>query len=219
MIRAGLQSKALSDAGMSSLLDQIRYKADWYGTQIIEADQWYPSSKTCSGCGVVNGDLVREPEWDCPDCGAHHDRNENAARNLRKLALLAVGEDVTLLDGEALAGDDTIAGETAPAEGRTRPTNRVGGGLAAPVLPHHRTYSAYPAVSSTVSTGATTRQGSFPFRHRGRWLLLAHPSSGSAFTRDAGAHGLLPPFKKGELLGRALLPLYAHRVLLTGSLQ
>ena len=76
--------------------------------------------------------------------------------------------------------------------------NRVGGGLAAPVLPHHRTYSAYPAVSSTVSTGATTRQGSFPFRHRGRWLLLAHPSSGSAFTRDAGAHGLLPPFKKEE---------------------
>ena len=62
------------------------------------------------------------------------------------------------------------------------------------VLPHHR--RRYPAVSSTVSTGATTRQGSFPFRHRGRWLLLAHPSSGSAFTRDAGAHGLLPPFKK-----------------------
>ena len=62
MIRAGLQSKALSDAGMSSLLDQIRYKADWYGTQIIEADQWYPSSKTCSGCGVVNGDLEVWPE-------------------------------------------------------------------------------------------------------------------------------------------------------------
>ena len=106
-----------------------------------------------------------------------------------------------------------------PCGNRTHTSNRVGGGLAAPVLPHHRTYSAYPAVSSTVSTGATTRQGSFPFRHRGRWLLLAHPSSGSAFTRDAGAHGLLPPFKKGELLGRALLPLYAHRVLLTGSLQ
>ena len=81
-------------------------------------------------------------------------------------------------------------------DGRKRPLpgNRVGGGREAPVLPHHRTYSAYPAVSSTVSTGATTRQGSFPFRHRGRWLLLAHPSSGSAFTRDAGAHGLLPPF-------------------------
>ena len=52
MIKAGLQSRALSDAGMSRLLDQIQYKANWYGTRVIEADQWYPSSKTCSGCGV-----------------------------------------------------------------------------------------------------------------------------------------------------------------------
>ena len=121
MIRAGLQSRALADAGMSRLLEQIRYKAQWYGARIVEADQWYPSSKTCSDCGVVNKDLGREREWNCPNCGAHHDRNRNAARNLRKLALLAVGEDVTLPDGEALAGGDTIAGETAPDEGRTKP--------------------------------------------------------------------------------------------------
>ena len=121
MIRAGLQSKALSDAGMSGLLDRIRYKAQWYGTQVVEADQWYPSSKTCSACGVVNHNLKREPTWACPGCGVIHDRNENAARNLRKLALLAVGEDVMLLDGEALAGGDSTAGETAPDEGRTKP--------------------------------------------------------------------------------------------------
>ena len=118
---AGLQSRALSDAGMSGLLSQIQYKAQWYGTQVVEADQWYPSSKTCSDCGVVNEDLGREREWNCPNCGAHHDRNQNAARNLRKLALFAVGEDVTLPDGEALAGGDTIAGEAAPDEGRTKP--------------------------------------------------------------------------------------------------
>ena len=121
MIRAGLQSKALSDAGMSSLLSQIRYKAGWYGTEIVEADQWYPSSKTCSACGVVNAALGREPLWPCPSCGVIHDRNENAARNLGKLALLAVGEDVMLPDGGALAGGDAIAGETAPDEGRTKP--------------------------------------------------------------------------------------------------
>ena len=125
MIRAGLQSKALADAGMSGLLRQIRYKAQWYGTQIVEAEQWYPSSKTCSACGVVNTELGREPRWSCPSCGAIHDRNENAARNLQKLALLAVGEDVMLLDGGALAGDDSIAGETAPAEGRTKPRTAV----------------------------------------------------------------------------------------------
>ena len=74
------------------------YKGGWYGTRVVEAEQWFPSSKTCSVCGVVNGDLDREPDWDCAECGAHHDRNENAARNLRKLALLAVGEEVMLPD-------------------------------------------------------------------------------------------------------------------------
>ena len=69
----------------------------------------------------MNGDLGREREWDSPNCGTQHDRNQNAARNLLKLALLAAGEDVTLPDGEALAGGDTIAGETAPDEGRTKP--------------------------------------------------------------------------------------------------
>ena len=103
MIKAGLQSKALADAGMSSLLDQIQYKASWYGTQTVEADQWYPSSKTCSGCGVVNGDLGREREWDCPNCGTQHDRNQNAARNLLKLALLAVGEECNA-PGRGIAG-------------------------------------------------------------------------------------------------------------------
>ena len=125
MIRAGLQSKALSDAGMSGLLSQIRYKADWYGTRIVETDQWYPSSRTCSVCGVVNPELCREPKWSCPSCGVIHDRNENAARNLQKLALLAVGEDVMLLDGGALAGGDAIAGETVPDEGRTKPRTAV----------------------------------------------------------------------------------------------
>ena len=125
MIRAGLQSKALSDAGMSGLLDQIRYKAQWYGTRIVEANQWYPSSKTCSACGEYNGALRREPNWSCPSCGVIHDRNENAARNLRKLALLAVGEDVMLLDGKALASGGTAAGETGPAEGRTKPETTV----------------------------------------------------------------------------------------------
>ena len=51
MIKAGLQSKALADAGISGLLNQVQYKASWYGTRVIEADQWYPSSKTCSACG------------------------------------------------------------------------------------------------------------------------------------------------------------------------
>ena len=121
MIRAGLQSKALSDAGISNLLRQIRYKAQWYGANTVEADRLYPSSKTCSACSAVNRALKLERHWTCPNCGVFHDRNENAARNLRKLALLAVGENVMLPDGEALAGGDSTGGETTPVEGRTKP--------------------------------------------------------------------------------------------------
>ena len=121
MIRAGLQPKAVSNAAMSSLLSQIRYKADWYGTRVVEADRWYPSSKTCSACGEYNAELDRQLHWTCSSCGVNHDRNLNAARNLQKLALLAVGEEVMLLDGGALASRDSIAGETAPDEGRTKP--------------------------------------------------------------------------------------------------
>ena len=130
MFRAGLQPEALADAGMAGLLNQIRYKSQWYGTHLVEADQWYPSSKTCSVCGHHNTTLGREPCWSCPGCATIHDRNHNAARNLLKLALLAVGEDVTLLDGAALASAETVAGETAPDEGRTKPRTEANTQLA-----------------------------------------------------------------------------------------
>jgi putative transposase len=124
------QAKAIRDAASGGLLQKIRYKADWYGTIIVEADRFYPSSKLCSDCGAHNASLGREPYWICPDCGVQHDRNENAAlnlltlainaaRDLPKLALGPVGPDVTLLDGKALAGGKRVAGETGPDEGRT----------------------------------------------------------------------------------------------------
>ena len=114
------QAKAIRDAAIGGLLRKISYKAAWYATTIIAADRWFPSSKTCSACSVISADLKRESHWTCPNCGVCHDRNENAARNLHKLALLAVGEDVTLPDGKALAGDVPVAGATAPDDGRTR---------------------------------------------------------------------------------------------------
>jgi putative transposase len=124
------QAKAIRDAASGGLLQKIRYKADWYGTIIVEADRFYPSSKLCSDCGAHNAELGREPYWICSDCGVQHDRNENAAlnlltlainaaRDLPKLALGPVGPDVTLLDGKALAGGKRVAGETGPDEGRT----------------------------------------------------------------------------------------------------
>ena len=63
------QAKAIRDAAIGGLLQKIRYKADWYGTIIVEADRFYPSSKLCSDCGAHNAGLGRELHWTCPDCG------------------------------------------------------------------------------------------------------------------------------------------------------
>jgi len=81
--------KAIGDAAWSELIRQLQYKADWYGRQIVRASPWFPSSKRCSACGEVRGQLaLHVRNWTCV-CGAHHERDVNAAKNL--LSLL-VGE-------------------------------------------------------------------------------------------------------------------------------
>lgn len=78
---------AVSDAGMAEFLRQIKYKMKWAGGVIVKADGFYPSSKACSSCGVVQDELpLSIREWTCPDCGVIHDRDINAAINLRNLA-------------------------------------------------------------------------------------------------------------------------------------
>jgi putative transposase len=66
---------------------QIEYKAKRYGTRLVIADRWYPSSRLYSVCGWKNEALALEDrEWTCPRCGTHHDRDHNAALNLKRLA-------------------------------------------------------------------------------------------------------------------------------------
>ena len=67
------------------------------------AHRFYPSSKTCSNCQTVNAKLKREPVWQCSNYGTVHDRNINAAVNLRRLLTLPADSGVTLRDGKALA--------------------------------------------------------------------------------------------------------------------
>jgi putative transposase len=84
LIRTRL-SKSFADAGLGSFLEMLKYKCDWYGRTLVEADRFYPSSKTCSCCGVVNAALAMEESWECV-CGAKHNRDVNAAINLRNVA-------------------------------------------------------------------------------------------------------------------------------------
>lgn len=97
MVRNRHLSKSISDAGWSEFVRQLTYKANWYGRNLVGIDKWYPSSKRCSECGFV---LTKIPlsvrKWVCPGCGANHDRDVNAARNILAagLAVSALGESV-----------------------------------------------------------------------------------------------------------------------------
>ena len=80
-------ARAISDVGFGMLRSQLEYKARRYGTHLITADRWYPSSRLCSICGWKNEALtLTDRKWVCAQCGAHHDRDLNAALNLKRLA-------------------------------------------------------------------------------------------------------------------------------------
>jgi putative transposase len=88
MVKNRHLSRAVSDMGFFEFRRQLDYKAAQRGGMIVVADRWYPSSKTCSCCGHKLETLpLSVREWTCPECGSVHDRDVNAAINLRNLAV------------------------------------------------------------------------------------------------------------------------------------
>jgi putative transposase len=80
-------AQAIGDVGFYEFKRQLLYKASWYGSRVILADQWEPSSKRCSGCGWHDADLtLSDRVYHCQQCGLVLDRDLNAAINLEKLA-------------------------------------------------------------------------------------------------------------------------------------
>jgi len=78
-------SKAIQQQGLYEFSKFIKYKAERQGTEFVEADKWYPSSKTCSECGYVKAKLsLSEREFRCECCGAVIDRDKNASINLSR---------------------------------------------------------------------------------------------------------------------------------------
>lgn len=76
-------AKSISDVSWSEFVRQLKYKADWYGREIIRIDTWYPSSQTCSHCSHIDGKKPLSVRgWTCPECGTHHERDINAAINI-----------------------------------------------------------------------------------------------------------------------------------------
>ncbi len=83
MVKNHKLARAISDANWGEIVRQLDYKAGWYGRELIKIDRYFPSSKRCSSCGHVVEKLpLNIREWDCPECGTHHDRDINASINI-----------------------------------------------------------------------------------------------------------------------------------------
>ena len=97
MVRNHHLARAISDAGWRQMRDMLAYKCEWYGRDLVVIGRWYPSSKVCSACGRAAASLpLGVREWACVSCGIRHDRDINAAVNIRAagLAVLACGAGV-----------------------------------------------------------------------------------------------------------------------------
>ncbi|WP_405138021.1 RNA-guided endonuclease TnpB family protein [Nocardia sp. NBC_01388] len=129
MLRNPRLARRIADAGFGEIRRQLTYKGEWGGGTTIVSDRWYPSSKTCSGCGVVKAKLpLRVRVFACDACGLVLDREVNAARNLVALAAAQCSA------GTGVAGDQGAAAlNPRRADRKTRTTHpgRGRGGLVA----------------------------------------------------------------------------------------
>ena len=84
-------ARSISDASFGMFRSILEYKCRWYGINLISIDRFAPSSKTCSKCGYVyDGLTLNDRSWRCPQCGSLHDRDLNAACNIKNFGLKAL---------------------------------------------------------------------------------------------------------------------------------
>lgn len=111
MLRNRHLARQIADAGFGELRRQLSYKTTWYGSAMVVADRWFPSSKTCSACGSVKAKLtLAERVFQCGRCGLVLDRDLNAARNLAMLVARSGRE--TQLNARGPGGRPGSTGQT-----------------------------------------------------------------------------------------------------------
>ena len=88
MVKNSHLARSVADMGFFEFRRQLEYKTAMRGGEVVVANRWFASSKTCSDCGHKLNDLpLSVREWTCPACGTDHDRDVNAARNLQNMAV------------------------------------------------------------------------------------------------------------------------------------
>jgi putative transposase len=117
MVRNPRLAKSISDSGWGMFAEFVVYKGQWYGSYVERFDRFYPSSRLCSTprCGYINRDLAQgQSSWTCPDCGKHHDRDDNAAINLEPSYPPTVGvtERAVVSDDGNAGGEGRLQGES-----------------------------------------------------------------------------------------------------------
>jgi putative transposase len=90
MIKNHKLAQVIADASWNSFVFKLEYKAKNLGKMVLKINQWEPSSKNCHVCGYHNSELtLKDREWFCPECNTMHDRDINAAINIKKFAISA----------------------------------------------------------------------------------------------------------------------------------
>jgi putative transposase len=111
MVRNHKLAKAISDVGWGTFTNFLAYKLERKGAKLVEIDRWFPSSKLCSNCFYQISEMPLDVrDWTCPHCGTHHDRDGNAAINIR-------AEGIRMLKAEGSAVS-AVGGEVRPKLGR-----------------------------------------------------------------------------------------------------
>ena len=86
MVRNHHLAKSITDAGWGMFIELMEYKAAEAGRTLVRIPRFEPSSKTCSDCGAINQELtLSDRQWVCQSCGVLHDRDYNAAKNIRRV--------------------------------------------------------------------------------------------------------------------------------------
>ena len=132
MVRNHRLAKAISDTSWGTFVNFLDYKLEKSGKALIEINRWFPSSKLCSNCHYQITDLPLDVRaWNCPSCGTHHDRDGNAAQNIRaegiRLLALSAVEMFSSGTGEANAsGEDVRPTRTTKIQDEVRPALQEG---------------------------------------------------------------------------------------------